>query len=464
VQREPFFVHIAVEKTAPYLVHVNQLTDRAMAWGDRKVSEALEIFRDCTASGIWPGYPTDEITDIDLPAWVRTEEYSCNVLTLAAAHECRRADLRRIHLPNVAAVRKRTTPGYGELRRIHRHVALRHAPRGRHDGRRGDGNRPRPLRGGEPMTDIAIPDQTTPSTGTDLELWARQATAAAVYAERVCSTTMAPQQYRGKPAEAAAAILAGAELGFSPMASLRAFDNIGGTPAPKAMTLRAVVQAAGHQIRIVESTAERAVVDGRRKGETEWNAPSIWDVERAKKLPQFKSNPNYQHNLAAMLLARATAEQCRWTAADAIMGMPYAAEEITDTPAVNAAPVARRLTVADLDAPNDKPRIHPADGRELTPGYMADRDAARKAAKFPGYVDPTTLVVPHITNDQRKHMFALWNELGFSGEENREQRLIITAKILGLEELESSNELTYDEAEKVIAALRERKEQQGGAQ
>jgi hypothetical protein len=75
VQREPFFVHIAVEKTAPYLVHVNQLTERAMAWGDRKVSEALEIFRDCTASGIWPGYPTDEITDIDLPAWVRTEEW-----------------------------------------------------------------------------------------------------------------------------------------------------------------------------------------------------------------------------------------------------------------------------------------------------------------------------------------------------------------------------------------------------
>jgi hypothetical protein len=75
VQREPFFVHIAVEKTAPYLVHVNQLTERAMAWGDRQVSQALEIYRDCTAAGEWPGYPTDEITDIDLPGWVRTEEY-----------------------------------------------------------------------------------------------------------------------------------------------------------------------------------------------------------------------------------------------------------------------------------------------------------------------------------------------------------------------------------------------------
>jgi hypothetical protein len=74
-RREPFFVHIAVEKTPPYLVHVNQLTERAMAWGDRQVSAALEIYRDCMAADAWPGYPTDEITDIDLPAWVRTEEY-----------------------------------------------------------------------------------------------------------------------------------------------------------------------------------------------------------------------------------------------------------------------------------------------------------------------------------------------------------------------------------------------------
>jgi hypothetical protein len=71
----PYFVHLVVEKAPPYLVHVNQLTERAMAYGDRKVSEALQIYRDCSAAGVWPGYPDDDITDIDLPAWVRTEEY-----------------------------------------------------------------------------------------------------------------------------------------------------------------------------------------------------------------------------------------------------------------------------------------------------------------------------------------------------------------------------------------------------
>jgi len=46
-----------------------------LAWGDRQVSQALEIYRDCQESGTWPGYPEDQITDIDLPAWIKTEEW-----------------------------------------------------------------------------------------------------------------------------------------------------------------------------------------------------------------------------------------------------------------------------------------------------------------------------------------------------------------------------------------------------
>jgi hypothetical protein len=275
------------------------------------------------------------------------------------------------------------------------------------------------------MTDIVLPDQQ-PTPGVDLELWARQATGAAVYAERVCSTSMVPAAYRGKPAEATAAILAGAELGFSPMASLRAFDNIQGVPAPKAMTLRAVVQAAGHQVEIVESTADRAVVRGRRNAMSGW-ATSTWDVERASQLPQYTSNPNYRTNRAAMLVARATAEVCRWIAADAIMGMPYAAEELDNIPAATAAPVARRLTMADLDDTPPEPDTIHVDG------------------------------VGMVGTDQHAHMHALWAELGYGGDANRDRRLDRTAKILGLERLASSKDLTREQADQVIAALRERK-------
>lgn len=277
------------------------------------------------------------------------------------------------------------------------------------------------------MTDLVLSDQ--PTQGVDLEAFARQAVAAAEYAEAVCRTQMVPQAYRGKPEEATAAILAGAELGFGPMASLRAFDPINGTPAPKAITLRAVVTGRGHDIVVEESSATRAIVSGRRRGADTWQT-SVWDIDRASKLPQFRTNKNYEHNPAAMLCARATAEVCRWIASDAIMGMPYAAEEIQDERPYEAAPVARRLTAAELTGP---PAAQPVD-------------------------EPTPELV---TRDQQKHMFALWNELGFSGDENREQRLTITAKILDAPNIESSNELTADEADRVITALVERRDRVG---
>jgi hypothetical protein len=72
----PFFAFVAQEKDAPYLVHVFQLSDRALTYGDRRCDEALEKYRDCVAADEWPGYPCDDITEIDLPGWVRTEEYS----------------------------------------------------------------------------------------------------------------------------------------------------------------------------------------------------------------------------------------------------------------------------------------------------------------------------------------------------------------------------------------------------
>jgi hypothetical protein len=63
------------------------------------------------------------------------------------------------------------------------------------------------------------------------------------------------------------------------------------------------------------------------------------------------------------------------------------------------------------------------------------------------------------TEDQRKRMFALWNEVGFGGDENRATRLDLTAKFVGVERIESSNDLTRDQADVVIAKLLARKAQ-----
>jgi hypothetical protein len=279
-------------------------------------------------------------------------------------------------------------------------------------------------------TAIALPEDSD-HAAAQLIQWAQAADSAYLLADRLCSTKFAPAAYRGKPAEATAAIIAGAEVGLSPMASLRAFDDIQGTPAPKAITLRAIVQSRGHDVRIEKSTPTEAVVSARRKGDPEWQT-CTWTIDRATQAGYPNKNANWKTNPAAMLVARATAEVCRWVASDAIMGMPYSAEEIYDQGlSVEPRPAPRRVTAADIldEAP---------------------------AVEAPQPVEP-------MSDQQRKRMFALWNEVGFGGDENRDQRLRITAHILQLESIESSNQLTAEQAETLIAALAaKRDEMQAG--
>jgi PDDEXK-like domain of unknown function (DUF3799) len=71
LDEDPAFVFIFQEKTPPYLVNVVQLDDDAMAAGRERMRLACEMFRDCTGSGIWPGY-SDDTRDpdvISLPPW-----------------------------------------------------------------------------------------------------------------------------------------------------------------------------------------------------------------------------------------------------------------------------------------------------------------------------------------------------------------------------------------------------------
>jgi len=66
----PEFLFIFQEKTAPYVVTVARLDDAAIALGREQNARALEIFRDCTASGLWPSYlPDGGYTTVSLPRW-----------------------------------------------------------------------------------------------------------------------------------------------------------------------------------------------------------------------------------------------------------------------------------------------------------------------------------------------------------------------------------------------------------
>jgi hypothetical protein len=64
------FLLVFQEKTAPYVVTVVQLDDESLWVGRRQADQALQVYSECTETGVWPGYVgDDEIPLISLPAW-----------------------------------------------------------------------------------------------------------------------------------------------------------------------------------------------------------------------------------------------------------------------------------------------------------------------------------------------------------------------------------------------------------
>lgn len=59
------FVFVNVEKTAPYLVSVTELTPEALDYGRQMLARAKRVYASCKASGNWPGYAP--FTTVELP-------------------------------------------------------------------------------------------------------------------------------------------------------------------------------------------------------------------------------------------------------------------------------------------------------------------------------------------------------------------------------------------------------------
>ena len=62
------FGFIVVEKTAPHFVSVGQADARANERGEQQMRDALDTFRRCTETGIWPAYGDDFLT-FPSPRW-----------------------------------------------------------------------------------------------------------------------------------------------------------------------------------------------------------------------------------------------------------------------------------------------------------------------------------------------------------------------------------------------------------
>lgn len=273
-----------------------------------------------------------------------------------------------------------------------------------------------------------------------LSEWAQSADAAHRIAQTLVQTSFCPQQFRGKPGEATAAILAGLEVGLQPMAALRSFDIIQNQAAPRAITLRAIVQSYGHEMVLVESTSTRCKMKGRRRGTDEWQTVT-WTIERARDL-QLTGKDNWKKQPAAMLVARATSELARLIASDAILGIGYSVEEIADggpeqQAAVDTGTPAEPAPVRVMSR-RTRPTVSEAEGAPEVAAPVSE--PATSASESP------------LLNTSSKLAKAMFAALGETGIIEKDERLTYVSAVVG-REVTSSKEMTDDDARKVLDSL-----------
>lgn len=169
--------------------------------------------------------------------------------------------------------------------------------------------------------------QSQQSSGAMLSMQAQAQAMQAAWsiAEMMCSTTLVPKSYQGKPAEGTAAIMYGTELGLNPIQSLQQVMVISGKPSIESRTMVALLKMRGYRFTTDESSPQRVTVTGTSpNGETE---TSTWTFERAQKAG-FTQNKLYNSIPEQMLYAKAATEVCRRLAPDVLLGISYSTEEM----------------------------------------------------------------------------------------------------------------------------------------
>ena len=63
------FIFLAVEKEPPHIVTAFTVSEGAQALALEDIQHCVETFAGCMSSGMWPGYTTSPIVELDVPAW-----------------------------------------------------------------------------------------------------------------------------------------------------------------------------------------------------------------------------------------------------------------------------------------------------------------------------------------------------------------------------------------------------------
>ncbi|MFI6368902.1 hypothetical protein ACIBG0_40025 [Nocardia sp. NPDC050630] len=308
-------------------------------------------------------------------------------------------------------------------------------------------------------TELAIADSFAPVPMTasilaDLRQQAEALDAAHQVAEWLCATGFAPDRYRDKPKEGAVAILYGARLGLDAIQSLQNVFDVYGVPSTYAKVMKAAVLAAGHEIWTVEKSATRCVVRGRRKG-TDPNLPpeeSVWDMKRVTDAGYDKRNPKYRTETENMLYARATAECCRATAPDVLLGIDSDIEEVRDRGPEPIRVKSERVSPADLIVESAQAGVVNAQQWQAPAPVDEQPVAAERAPSEPSAKpEPEQVSQPEkpSTRIQQKKVARLLNEQGVADDGDK---LLAIGKFLE-REIAGADDITWAEAVALLEYL-----------
>lgn len=255
------------------------------------------------------------------------------------------------------------------------------------------------------------------------------------WARALATSNLLPKQYQNNPGNLLFAVEYADALGVSRINAITSIHVIEGKPSASADLIASLVRRAGHKLRVLgdDSYAEAHLI---RADDPEFTYKARWDVNKARAAGLlgkgvWKSYPG------AMLRSRAITEVARMGASDALFGVIYTPEELG----------------AEVDPDGDV--VHTVTTVRPPQSSGADRmrqmletptDAPQTSEPEPERSQPE---VPGITSAQVKKLAAAMNEAGIT---DRKAALGYVAEVIG-RQVGSRNELTKDEASRVIDAL-----------
>lgn len=246
------------------------------------------------------------------------------------------------------------------------------------------------------------------------------------YAKTVAVSSLLPQAYRQHPENVLVAIGLGQAMGLSPVESLYRIDVIQGKPTASAELIAANVRKAGHKLRLrVDEQNVSATCVIIRADDPDYEHTVTRDKAWAQQMGLLNKD-NYKKQPATMLGWRAITACARQACPEALYGVVYTSDEMSDLRPSGTAEVIRSSPASQKDRVRAAIGTGPAE--DATP---ADEPPAES-----------------ITEAQSKKLHALVNELGLS----REQKIGGVSQIVG-RPIESTGDLTKAEAVAVIDSL-----------